>query len=147
MAGNSGRKTAIKAAKAAKKAGEKAASGTKAAIEDKELRANVDAVLAAAKTAHNHVTRSKGPNKKLLNNKKLKRSLDHAGEALVDACKSMGVKPGKKRSRVVMGAAVLGAGGAAAVGLSPGLREKTLSTLFGKEQEFDYSSTTEPPEA
>jgi hypothetical protein len=40
---------------------------------------------------------------------------------------------------------VIGAG--VAVAVSEGLRNKVLDTLFGAEEEFDYTSTTAPPPA
>ena len=40
---------------------------------------------------------------------------------------------------------LIGAG--AAIALSEGLRNKVLDTLFGAEEEFDYTSTTSPAPA
>ena len=55
------------------------------------------------------------------------------------------VRP-KKRAHWGRRLLIVVAGAALALALSEGLRNKVLDVLFGAEEEFDYVSTTAPPE-
>jgi hypothetical protein len=118
-------------------------------IEDDELRDNVLAAFGAAKSAYNRVNSAKAPTPKaLMDDKKLHRDLKAAADSLKSAGDSLRAAPQAKARRgggrkILL---VLVAGGLA-LALSGGLRTKVLDALFGKEEEFDYSSTTTPSAA
>lgn len=54
------------------------------------------------------------------------------------------ITPTKKKKRKGRGVLLLGVGFAVAMVASAELRSKVLDALFGSEEEFDYTSTTEP---
>jgi hypothetical protein len=116
-------------------------------IEDAELRENVRVALDNAKKAYGRLTNGK-PATKVLDDKKLHKEVKQAAESLRDAGQALreGPKKKKKKRRGGFGklllVGIVGAG--AAVALSEGLRNKVLDTLFGAEEEFDYTSTTAP---
>ena len=118
-------------------------------IEDAELRENVRVALENAKKAYARLTNGK-PATKVLDDKKLHKEVKQAAESLRDAGQALREGPKKKKKRrggfaklVLVG--IIGAG--VAVALSEGLRNKVLDTLFGAEEEFDYTSTTSPAPA
>jgi hypothetical protein len=117
-------------------------------IEDAELRENVRVALENAKKAYARLTNGK-PATKVLDDKKLHKEVKQAAESLRDAGQALREGPKKKKKRGGFGklllVAIIGAG--AAIALSEGLRNKVLDTLFGAEEEFDYTSTTSPAPA
>jgi adenylosuccinate synthase len=118
-------------------------------IEDEDLRQNILAAYAAARSAYGRMHNGKPATKALFEDRKLQRELSEAARALRDASATLTEKP-KKRRRHKGGAGrtvllILVAGTLALV-LSEGLRSKVLDLLFGAEEEFDYSSTTMPPQ-
>ena len=117
-------------------------------IEDAELRENVRVALENAKKAYARLTNGK-PATKVLDDKKLHKEVKQAAESLRDAGQALREGPKKKKRRGGFGklllVAIVGAG--AALALSEGLRNKVLDTLFGAEEEFDYTSTTSPAPA
>lgn len=139
---------------AAKKKAAKAATAAAAArnspyvqrvIEDEDLRDNVRDALDAARDAYDRLSSAKAPHKAILEDKKLQQNLQDAAVSLRDAGQSLKDGP-KKRKSGGLGKLLLVAlvGAALAVGLSEGLRNKVLDTLFGKEEEFEYTSSTTP---
>ncbi len=123
-------------------------------IEDAELRDNVRTALDSGKSAANRLSHAKAPQKALIEDKKLQNELRSAAEAVRDAAMALSdapkhSKPKKKRGLgrkllVVMIGAVI------ALTLSEGLRSKVLDTLFGAEEEFQYTppvGTPTPPPA
>jgi hypothetical protein len=114
-------------------------------IEDAELRENVRVALENAKKAYGRLTNGK-PATKVLDDKKLHKEVKQAAESLRDAGQALREGPKKKKRRGGFGklllVGIIGAG--AAIALSEGLRNKVLDTLFGAEEEFDYTSTTSP---
>ena len=116
-------------------------------IEDAELRENVRVALENAKKAYGRLTNGK-PATKVLDDKKLHKEVKQAAESLRDAGQALrdGPKKKKKKRRGGFGklllVGIIGTG--AAIALSEGLRNKVLDTLFGAEEEFDYTSTTSP---
>ena len=114
-------------------------------IEDAELRENVRVALENAKKAYGRLTNGK-PATKVLDDKKLHKEVKQAAESLRDAGQALREGPKKKKRRGGFGKllliGIIGAG--AAIALSEGLRNKVLDTLFGAEEEFDYTSTTSP---
>jgi hypothetical protein len=110
-------------------------------IEDKGLRDDLRGAYTSARKAYGRMN-GKGP-QKALSDKKLQRELKTAAESLKSASDSLRKKKRGKRGRLaLLGIAVVGAG--LAVGLNEGLRKKVLDGLFGKEEEFEYTSTTTP---
>jgi hypothetical protein len=115
-------------------------------VEDAELRANVITAYENARSALNRLNNGKPASKQIMENKKLQKEMKQAAEALRDASSAMREGPKKKRRGGIGKLLVVGLVGAGvAVAVSEGLRNKVLDTLFGAEEEFDYTSTTAPP--
>jgi hypothetical protein len=120
-------------------------------IEDATLRENVQKAIESSRKAYVRLSNGKAPHKTLLEDKKLQAELRQALEAVRDASVALTEAP-KKRARkgLTLGRKVLiltlGAGFALAG--SEKLRSKVLDTLFGKEEEFEYTppASTAPPE-
>ena len=115
-------------------------------VTDTELHDNVRVAFESAKSAYERLTNGKAPTKVIMDDKKLHKDLKNAAEALRDAGTALREAPQKKKRRGGFGrkllVLVIGAGVALAV--SSDLRSKVLDALFGKEEEFDYTSTTSP---
>jgi adenylosuccinate synthase len=139
--------------KKAAKAGAGAVGAAKAArsnpyvqrvVEDDELRDNLRTAYDSAKKAYERMSNGKGPAKAILDDKKTQKELKEAASSLKEAADSL--RGGKKKKSGGMGRKLLllvvGAG--VALALSEGLRKKVLDTLFGAEEEFEYTSTTTP---
>jgi hypothetical protein len=117
-------------------------------IEDEAFRANVLAALASARSAYGRVNNGKAPTKVLMEDKKLHRDLKQAADSLREATESLrhAADPPKKHHRGRMLVLIVLSFGVA-LAVSEGLRTKVLDALFGKEEEFDYTSTTAPDPA
>jgi hypothetical protein len=117
-------------------------------LEDEELRANLLAAYAAARSAYGRVSNGKPATKALFEDRKLQRELVEAAVALREASNALKEPPRRARKgrRGGLGRALLLAlvAGVLAIALSESLRSKVLDLLFGAEEEFDYSSTTMP---
>ena len=119
-------------------------------IEDSALRDNVRAALDSSKSAYDRLANGKAPHRALLEDKKLQADLRHAAEAVRDATLSLTDAPkrrarkGRRLRRKLVVAAV---GGALALAVSDGLRSKVLDTLFGAEEEFQYTPPASAPSA
>jgi hypothetical protein len=110
-------------------------------IEDEQLRDNLRDALESAKKAYTRATgNGKGPVKAVTSDKKTQKELRKAAEKLRDANERL-QKPKKKSKlgRLILLAIV---GGIVALVLSEGARKTVLDTLFGAEEEFEYTSTT-----
>jgi hypothetical protein len=119
-------------------------------INDADLRNNIRTAIDSGKSAYARLTNGKAPAKALLEDKKLQRDLRHTFEAARDAVESLQAAPKRKAAKKGMSVGaklllVLGAGAAALAG-SEQLRSKLLDTLFGAEEEFQYTPPA-PPEA
>ena len=80
-----------------------------------------------------------------MEDRKLQKEMREAAESLRDVTVSLREGPKRKRKRRLGRVILLGIVGAGlAVALSEGLRKKVLDTLFGAEEEFEYTSTTTP---
>ena len=114
-------------------------------MEDPELRENLRSAFESARKAYTRMSNSKGPVKAVTEDKKVQRELKEAASSLKDAADSLRGKKKKRRKGRLLLVAVVGAG--LALALSEGLRKKVLDTLFGAEEEFEYtaSTTPEPP--
>ncbi len=116
-------------------------------IEDAELRESVRTALDATRSAYGRLSNGKAPAKVLLDDKKLHNDLRTAIDAIRDATLALSDTSKKKARRgLTFGRTLLLAtvGSGVAVAGSEKLRSKVLDTLFGAEEEFDYSSTTTP---
>ena len=139
------------------KAGNKAGKAAQAArynpyvqrlIDDEDLRSNLVEAYESTKAAYGRLSNGKSATSQIFDDKKLQKELKNAAESLRDASVALREAPKKQRSggfgRILVLALV---GGIAALALSEGLRKKVLDTLFGAEEEFDYTSTTTPSPA
>jgi hypothetical protein len=135
--------------KAAKAAGASAAAKGKPyvqrVVQDEELRDNVQAAFASAQDAYKRLSNGKSPQKALVDDKKLQKDLKEAATALRDAGQALKEGPQKKRGGLGRKLLLLVVGAGVAMAASEDLRNKILDALFGKEEEFEYSSTTTPP--
>ena len=111
-------------------------------IEDEDLRENLRTAFDSSKKAYSRISNGKGP-QAVLDDKKTQKELKEAASAMKEAADALrgGKKKRKRRGSLLL---VLVVGGIAAVALNEGLRKKVLDTLFGAEEEFEYTSTTTP---
>ena len=118
------------------------------ALEDEDLRDNVRVAFEAARDAYGRVSNGKKPAKMLTDDKKVQKDIKKAAEALKEVGGALQEGPKKKR-RFGLGKLLFIAiiGGAIAVAVNEGLRNKVLDLVFGAEEEFDYTSTTSPAPA
>jgi hypothetical protein len=117
------------------------------ALEDEDLRDNVRVAFEAARDAYGRLSNGKKPAKALMDDKKLQKDLKKSADALKEAGAALREGPKKKR-RFGLGKLLFIAliGGAIAVATNEGIRNKLLDLVFGAEEEFDYTSTTAPPQ-
>ena len=115
-------------------------------VQDEELRANVKDALDNARSAYARLTNGKSASKVVMEDKKFQKDVRNAADSFKEA--SIALRDGPKRRRSGgFGKLLLLAivGGGLAIALSEDVRNKVLDLLFGKEEEFDYTSTTSPP--
>lgn len=113
-------------------------------IEDPDLRDNVRVAFDNARQAYDRLSNGKAPTKALMNDKKLQKQLRTSAEALREATAALreGPKTRRRRGRTAIRVAMVGAAGAGlAVAVSSDVRRKVLDALFGKEEEFEYTSS------
>ena len=111
-------------------------------IEDDELRDSLRDAFDAARGAYGRATgNGKGPVKAVTSDKKVQKDLRSAAESLREASERLR-EPKKHKSR--LGRFILFGLVAAAIALvlSEDARKTVLDTLFGAEEEFEYTSTT-----
>ena len=110
-------------------------------IEDEDLRENLRTAYESARTAYARMANGKGPSA-ALNDKKTQKQLREAATSLKDAAETLrSARRPKRRGRGLL-LVIVGVG--LAFALSEGLRKKALDTLFGAEEEFEYTSPTTP---
>jgi hypothetical protein len=121
-------------------------------IDDAHLRENVQKAIESSKSAYGRLSNGKGPAKSLLEDKKLQNDLREALEAVRDASIALTEAPkrqAKKSRRLGRRIAIVGLGAGLALVSSEKLRSKVLDTLFGAEEEFEYTppapAGTTPP--
>jgi hypothetical protein len=132
--------------KQAKKAASAAAATTspwvQRIVEDDDLRDNFRVAFEAAKDAYDRISDGKSP-KDMVDDKKLQKDLKQAAGALKEAGNALKEGPKKRRKRHPLRTLMLLVVAAGlAMALSEDLRTKVLDALFGKEEEFEYTSTT-----
>jgi hypothetical protein len=124
-------------------------------IEDAELRDNVRTAVDSSKSAMSRLTSAKAPQKAIMDDKKLQSELRSAAEAVRDAAMALNdapkhSKPKKKKRRLGRKLLIVLFAAGLALALSESLRSKVLDTLFGAEEEFQYTppaGTPTPPPA
>lgn len=122
-------------------------------IDDADLRDNVRKAVDSTRSAFNRFTNGKAPQKALFEDKKLQSDLRVAVTAIRDASQSLTDAPrrkARKGRRLGRNLLIAGIGGGLALVGSEKLRSKVLDTLFGAEEEFEYSppaQTTQPSPA
>jgi ferric-dicitrate binding protein FerR (iron transport regulator) len=113
-------------------------------LQDEDLRDNVRDALDAARDAFDRLTNGKPPHKALLEDKKLQKDLQRTVVNLREAGEALKEGPKKKKRGIGRKLLVLVVGAGVALAVSEPLRNKVLDALFGKEEEFEYTSTTSP---
>jgi hypothetical protein len=111
-------------------------------IEDDDLRDSLHNAFDAARGAYERVaSNGRGPVKAVTSDKKVQKDLREAAESLREASEQLRT-PAKHKSR--LGRVILFAliGAAIALVLSEDARKTVLDTLFGAEEEFEYTSST-----
>lgn len=154
------KKTKAKAkggAKAAKGGAKSAATGTAGAViaarqspyvqelvTNEDLRDSIIDAYQSVRTAVDRASSSKQPITALFDDKKLQKELKNAGENIRDSAVTLREADGSGSSGGGLGRKLLLVVVAAglALALSEDLRKKVLDTLFGAEEEFEYTSTT-----
>jgi hypothetical protein len=111
-------------------------------IEDDDLRESLRDAFESAKVAYERATgNGKGAVKAVTSDKKVQKDLRKAAESLREASERL-QKP--KRRKGKLGRLILFAlvAGALALALSEDARKTVLDTLFGAEEEFEYTSSS-----
>jgi hypothetical protein len=122
-------------------------------IDDAHLRENVQKTIESSRSAYGRLSNGKTPAKSLLEDRKLQGDLRNALESLRDASIALSEAPKKrvrKGRRLGRKLVVLALGAGVALAGSEKLRSKVLDTLFGAEEEFEYTppaASTTPPAA
>ena len=112
-------------------------------IEDDELRQNLYQAYESARDAAARLGNGKSPTKQIFDDKKLQKDIKKAASNVKDASVALREAPKNKRGLSFGRVLVLGAvGTGVALAASEGLRKKVLDTLFGAEEEFEYTSNT-----
>jgi hypothetical protein len=112
-------------------------------IEDEDLRYNIVQAYESARKAYSRLTNGKSPTTQIFDDKKLQKEIKNAASNVKDASVALREAPKKKGGLSFGRILVLGAvGGGVALAVSEGLRKKVLDTLFGAEEEFEYTSNT-----
>jgi hypothetical protein len=112
-------------------------------IEDEELRDNLRDAFEAARGAYSRATgNGKGAVKAVTSDKKVQKDLRNAAESLREASEAL--KGPRKRKKSRLGRLILFGivAGIVALIVSEDARKTVLDTLFGAEEEFEYTSTT-----
>jgi hypothetical protein len=110
-------------------------------IEDEELRDNLRDAYGAARHAYDRIAKNGKPAQRLMDDKKVQRDLRSAADSLREASDQIrGKRRRKGRFGRLLLLGVIGAGVALAV--SESARKTVMDTLFGAEEEFEYTSTT-----
>jgi hypothetical protein len=130
------------AKKKAHKAGKSAAPYVRRIAEDEDLRANIAQAYESARKAYDRLSNGKSPSKQIFDDKKFQKEVKNAASSFKDASVALRESPKKKRGGIGKLLLVGVAGAGVALAVSEGLRKKVLDTLFGAEEEFEYSSTT-----
>ncbi len=116
------------------------------AVEDPAVRDNAKVAYQSAREAFDRAKGSDNLVNALFDDAKLQAQLAEAGRGIAGAREHLLAQQQKKKRHIGRAILVVVIGAALALALSEGLRNKVLDVLFGAEEEFDYVSTTAPPE-
>lgn len=111
-------------------------------LQDPELRQNLAQGLQSSRDALARLQNGKAPHKAIFEDRRVKRDLKQAGEALRHAGQALAEGPKRKKRRLGLGKLLLLTlvAVAVALGVSEELRKKALDALFGAEEEFEYTA-------
>jgi len=111
-------------------------------IEDEELRDSLKKAFDAARNAYSRASGNGGAVKAVTSDKKVQKDLRTAAESLRDASEALRAPRKKRKSKLgrLVLLALVGAG--LALIFSEDARKTVLDSLFGAEEEFEYTSTT-----
>jgi len=111
-------------------------------IEDEELRDSLKKAFDAARHAYSRASGNGGAVKAVTSDKKVQKDLRTAAESLRDASEALRAPRKKRKSKLgrLVLLALVGAG--LALIFSEDARKTVLDSLFGAEEEFEYTSTT-----
>jgi hypothetical protein len=100
----------------------------------------------SARVAFARLQNGKGVPKTVFDDKKFHKEVSKAATSLKEASDALreGPKKRKRKGGLVRKLLFLMVAGGIAVAVSEDLRNKVLDALFGKEEEFDYTSSTQP---
>ena len=115
-------------------------------VDDEDLRSDIVQAYESSRDAFGRLSNGKSPSKQLFDDKKLQKDIKEASASIRDAAVALREAPQSQKSGGFGRFLLLGIVGAGlALALSEGLRKKVLDTLFGAEEEFEYTSTTSSP--
>jgi hypothetical protein len=111
--------------------------------EDEDLRQNLYDAYDSVRKAYSRLSNGKSPTKQIFDDKKFQKEVKNAASNVRDASVALREAPKKSGGLSFKRVLLLGAvGGGVALAVSEGLRKKVLDTLFGAEEEFEYTSNT-----
>ena len=109
-------------------------------IEDEQLRSNLRDAYDAARHAYGRIAKNGRPAQRLMDDKKVQRDLRNAADSLREASDQLRGRKRKGRfGRIVLVSAV---GAGLVLAFSENARKAVMDSLFGAEEEFEYTSTT-----
>jgi hypothetical protein len=111
-------------------------------VEDEELRDSLKNAFEAAKGAYGRATSNGSAVKAVTSDKKVQRDLHTAAENLRDVSERLRAPKKRKKSRLGRFVLLAIVGAVVALIVSEDARKTVLDTLFGAEEEFEYTSTT-----
>jgi hypothetical protein len=111
--------------------------------EDEDLRQNIYDAYDSVRKAYNRLSNGKSPTKQIFDDKKFQKEVKNAASNMRDASVALREAPKKSGGLSFKRVLLVGAvGTGVALAVSEGLRKKVLDTLFGAEEEFEYTSNT-----
>lgn len=114
--------------------------------QDKDLRNGILSAISSSRSAYQSLSSSKKPPAKaVLKDKQVKRELKQVLDSLKDVSEQLKSAPAKQKKhgagrKITLVLLTFGV----ALAVSEDLRSKVLDLIFGKEEEFQYSSPTDP---
>jgi O-phosphoseryl-tRNA(Cys) synthetase len=111
--------------------------------EDEDLRQNLYDAYDSVRKAYSRLSNGKSPTKQIFDDKKFQKEVKNAASNVRDASVALREAPKKRGGLSFKRVLLVGAvGTGVALAVSEGLRKKVLDTLFGAEEEFEYTSNT-----
>jgi hypothetical protein len=112
--------------------------------EDEDLRQNVYDAYESVRKAYSRLSNGKSPTKQIFDDKKFQKEVKNAASNVRDASVALREAPKKQGGGLSLKKVLLvgAVGTGVALAVSEGLRKKVLDTLFGAEEEFEYTSNT-----